>query len=175
MGSTHAAQRALFVLGGLRPRRLVSAFGQRIGIDRHAKGGSELEARCDHLGAQGVLTDRKERHAAPVDSPSVHLHGLQFGGDARIENALAHLLGHTGAVIDEEEGANTLLLARRDVYRTGARIAGISQHLDDDVLDLLDIVLGLTSLGLGHAQADEPVAQVLLDAEIPLPRHGGDE
>ncbi len=69
MGSTHAAQRALFVLGGLRPRRLVSAFGQRIGIDRHAKGGSELEARCDHLGAQGVLPDREERHAAPVDSP----------------------------------------------------------------------------------------------------------
>ena len=100
---------------------------------------------------------------------------LELGCNARIEDTITHILRHTGSVIEEKEGANTLLLTRGEVDIASTRVACVSQHFDNDVLDMLDIVFGLTALCLGNAQANEAVAEVLLDAKVSLAGHGGDE
>lgn len=175
VGTAHAAEDTGFIFGGLGPRRLIGPLGQRIGVGGHANRRSHVRSRGDNLGRKGVLANREKRHASTVNTPPVHFHGLKLGGHACIEDALAHVIGNAGAIVEEEEGADTLLFHSGDVDGFGAGIAGVAKHLDDNVLDVLDIVLGLTTLGLGNPKLDEAVTQVLLNPEVSLPRHRGDK
>ena len=54
-------------------------------------------------------------------------------------------------------------------------ITGIAKHLDDDVLNMLDIVLRLATLRFGNPQAHEAITEILLNTKIALSRHGGDK
>ena len=83
-----------------------------------------------------------------MDTPFVHTHAFELGCDARIKDAITHILWNSRSVIEEKEGANTLLLTRGEVDIASTCVACISQHFDDDVLDMLDIVFGLTALSL---------------------------
>ena len=40
---------------------------------------------------------------------------------------------------------------------------------------MLNVMLGLTALGLRNAEADIPLAKVFLDAKVALPRHRRDK
>ena len=172
LGDDHAP---LFVLGRLGPGGLIGALGQHIGIGDDGKDGAEALARCDNAGGLAVLADGEQGHTTAVNTPSVHMHGLELGGDARLEDVLLHIYGNTAPVVDDDQGAVRIGLAYRkeDVARAG--IAGVAQKLDNDVLDMLDIVPCLATLSLGHAQADEALTQVLLDAQIGLSGHLGDK
>ena len=99
-----------------------------------------------------------------MNTPSIHLHGLKFRGDASVKNTLVKIGGHTGAVIEEKEGANTLLLLRSDINFIRTRITGVAQHLNNDIFDVLDIMLCLASLSLSDAKAHETISEVFLDA-----------
>ena len=70
------------------------------------------------------------------------------------------------------EPSSSMMMVRRSPSREVATkmpvrtgVAGVAQHLDDDVLDAADVVLCLATLGLGDAQAHEAPAEVLLDAK----------
>ena len=52
-----------------------------------------------------------------------------------------------------------------------ARIARVSQHFDDDILDTTDIVFRLAPLGLGNTKANVALAEILLDAKATLATH----
>ena len=108
-------------------------------------------------------------------APSIHVHALELGGDAGVEYAVLHICGYARAVIEQKDAALRIGLSEGEVDRASPGIASVPQRLDDDVLDVLDIVLGLPALGLGHAEANVPLTEVLLDAEIRFPGHGGDE
>ena len=110
-----------------------------------------------------------------MNTPTVHFHALELGGNTGIEDTLLHILRHTRTVIQEEEGANTLLLGRGEIDLVGTSIASITEHFDDDILDMLNVVFGLTALGLRNAEADIPLAKVFLDAKVALPRHRRDK
>lgn len=110
-----------------------------------------------------------------MNTPTVHFHALELGSDTSIEDTLLHILRHTRTVIQEEEGANTLLLGRGKIDLIGSGIASITQHLDDNVLYMLNVMLGLTALGLRNAEADIPLAKVFVDAKVALPRHRRDK
>ena len=99
-----------------------------------------------------------------MHTPSIHLHGLKFRGDASVKNTLVKIGRHAGAVIEEKEGANTLLLLRSDIDFIRTRITGVAQHLNDDIFDVLDIMLCLTSFSLSDAKAHETISEVFLDA-----------
>ena len=78
--------------------------------------------------------------------------------------------------------SSTTVMTRRSPSRcvaTKMRVAWasrrVAQQLDDDVLEGADVVLGLPALGLGDAQTDEALAEVLLDLEVGLARDGLDE
>ena len=51
----------------------------------------------------------------------------------------------------------------------------VPETFDDDILDILNVVLCLAPLGLRNAEADIPLAKVLLDAKVALPRHRRDK
>ena len=175
MGSTSAYIATVFVFNRLRPARLVGALAQAIGGNAHLKRGTQIDARCNNACLIRVLLDREQRHTTTVNTPTVHFHALKLGGDTGIENTLLHVLRHTRTVIQEEEGANTLLLGRGEIDLIGSSIASITQHLDDNVLYMLNVMLGLTALGLRNAEADIPLAKVFLDAKVALPRHRRDK
>ena len=171
--STYIA--AVFVFNRLRPARLVGALTQAIGGNANLKRGAQIDARCNNACLIRVLLDREQRHTTTVNTPTVHFHALELGSDTGIEDTLLHILRHTRTVIQEEEGANTLLLGRGKIDLIGSGIASIAQHLDDNVLYMLNVMLGLTALGLRNAEADIPLAKVFLDAKVALPRHRRDK
>ena len=101
-----------------------------------------------------------------MDTPLVHMHGVELGGDARLEYALVHGGGHSVAVVDHDDPA-TLPLARdghEDALRMG--VTRVAQHLYDDVLGGTDIVSRLATLRLGALQTDEAIPEVGLDPEM---------
>ena len=110
-----------------------------------------------------------------MNAPPVHLQRVELRGDACIEDTLEHILRNAVAVIEDEEGANTLLFRSGYIDLCRMSIAGIAKHLDNDVLDMLDVVLCLTSLGLGNAKAHEALAKVLFHPKGTFACHGGDE
>ncbi len=110
-----------------------------------------------------------------MHAPAVHVHRLELGGHARVKDALLHVIGDTVAVVEHDERAHATLDrgCHEDLVR--ACVARVAQHLDDDVLDAADIMLGLAPLGLGDTKADESLAEVLLDTQNGFASHGGDE
>ena len=175
MGSASTDIASVFVFHSLGPARLVGALTQAIGGNAHLKRRPQIDTRCNDTSLIGVLLNREQRHSTTMDTPAIHFHALELGGDTGIEDALLHFLRHARTVIQEEEGANTLLLGRGKIDLIGAGIASITQHLDDNVLDMLNVMLSLTALGLRNTEADIPLAKVLLDAKVALPRHRRDK
>ncbi len=80
-----------------------------------------------------------------------------------------HILRNTRAVIQKDKRADAIFLGRGEIDLVGAGIASITEHFDDDILDMLNVVLCLAPLGLRNAEADIPLAKVLLDAKVALP------
>ena len=116
-----------------------------------------------------------ENHATTVNAPTVHLHALELGGNAGIKDSLLHILRNARTVIQKDKRADAIFLGRGEIDLVGAGIASITEHFDDDVLDMLNVVLSLAPLGLRNAEADIPLAKVLLDAKVALPRHRRDK
>ena len=110
-----------------------------------------------------------------MHAPAVHVDALELGGDARLEDAVLHVLRDAGAVVDHDEGPQVSLARGGHVDVPGAGVPCVAEHFDDDVLDAANVVLGLSPLGLGHTKANVPLAEVLLDAKGTLASHGGDE
>ena len=86
-----------------------------------------------------------------------------------------HILRNTRAVIQKNKRTDAIFLGRSEKDLVGAGIASITEHFDDDILDMLNVVLCLAPLGLRNAEADIPLAKVLLDAKVALPRHRRDK
>ena len=164
MGTANAPEHTIFVFRGEGPTRLIGALFEAIDGYGNPKGRTKTRVGGNYFGNVAILAYREQRHAATMNTPSIHLHGLKFRGDASIENALVKIRRHTRAVIEEKEGANTLLLLRSDIDFIRTRITGVAQHLNDDIFDVLDIMLGLASLSLGDAKAYESISEVFLDA-----------
>ena len=110
-----------------------------------------------------------------MNAPTVHLHALELGGNAGIKDSLLHILRNARTVIQKDKRADASFLGRGEIDLVGAGIASITEHFDDDVLDMLNVVLSLAPLGLRNAEADIPLAKVLLDAKVALPRHRRDK
>ena len=110
-----------------------------------------------------------------MNAPAIHLHALELGGNAGIEDALLHILRHARPVIQKDERTDAIFLGRGEIDLVGAGITSVAQHFDDNILDMLDVVLCLAPLGLRNAEADIPLAKVLLDAKVALPRHRRDK
>ena len=110
-----------------------------------------------------------------MDAPAIHVHRLELGGDAGIEDTLLHVCGNPRAIVQDGDDPSIALPRRGDEDAPGAGVAGVAQHLDDGILDALDVVLGLAPLRFRHAEADKALAQVLLDPERALAPHGSDE
>ena len=108
-------------------------------------------------------------------APTVHLHALELRRDAGIEDTLLHIQRNTRTIVQEDERADAILFGRGEIDLVGAGITSITQHLDNNVLDMLNVVLCLAPLGLRNAEADIPLAKVLLDAKVALPRHRRDK
>lgn len=104
-----------------------------------------------------------------MNAPTVHLHALELGGNAGIKDSLLHILRNARTVIQKDKRADAIFLGRGEIDLVGAGIASITEHFDDDVLDMLNVVLSLAPLGLRNAEADIPLAKVLLDAKVALP------
>ena len=89
-------------------------------------------------------------------------------GDARLKDAVLHILGDAAPIIDDDDLTEVVVTVRRNVDVLSAGIARIAQQLDDHILDMLDIVLSLPALSLRDTQADIALAEVLLDAQVGL-------
>ena len=55
------------------------------------------------------------------------------------------------------------------------RITGVSEHLDDDVLDTAYVMLGLTALRLGGLETHETITELFLDGKVIIARNGCDK
>lgn len=139
--SAHIA--TVLVLHGLRPAGLVGALAKAVGSDAHLKDRAKVNIRRDNACLVGVLLNREQRHASTVNAPTIHLHTLELGGNAGIEDALLHILRHARAVIQKDERTNAIFLGRGEIDLVGAGITSVAQHFDDNILDMLDVVLCL--------------------------------
>ena len=116
-----------------------------------------------------------ENNATTVNAPTVHLHALELGGNAGIEDSLLHILRNARTVIQKDKRADAIFLGRGEIDLVGAGISSIAEHFYDDILDILNVVFCLAPLSLRNAEADIPLAKVLLDAKVALPRHRRDK
>ena len=173
--ATGADIATVLVLHGLRPAGLVGALAKSVGSDAHLKDRAKINIRRDNACLVGVLLNREQCHASTVNAPAIHLHALELGGNAGIEDALLHILRHARPVIQKDERTDAIFLGRGEIDLVGAGITSVAQHFDDNILDMLDVVLCLAPLGLRNAEADIPLAKVLLDAKVALPRHRRDK
>ena len=106
-----------------------------------------------------------------MDAPLVHDHGLELAGDAGLEDALLQGSGHAVSVVDEDEGLAVAFARAGEVDVAGVGVARVAQHLDDDILNGADIVLGLAPLCLGGLEAHKAVSQILLDSQVAVAAH----
>ena len=81
-----------------------------------------------------------------MHTPLIHFHGFKFRGDARIEDALPHVLRDTGPIVKKKQRPNAVLFSCGEKNAARARVASVAQHFDNDVLDMLDVVLCLATL-----------------------------
>ena len=158
MRPARANEDALIVLFSLGPGRLVDSLFKRGAIDYNAKNGSETRTGREDLCGLSILLNGEQGHTATVNAPLVHLHGLELGGDAGVEYALPHAHRDTGTVVKEEESANTLLFRCCDIDPIGSSVTSVSEHLDNDILDTLNVVLSLTALSFGNSKLYVAVA-----------------
>ena len=165
----------VLVFDSLRPTRLIGALAEAVGSDAHLNRRAKIDTRCDHTGLISVLLNREQCHSATMYAPTVHLHALELRRDAGIEDTLLHIQRNTRTIVQEDERADAILFGRGEIDLVGAGITSITQHLDNNVLDMLNVVLCLAPLGLRNAEADIPLAKVLLDAKVALPRHRRDK
>jgi hypothetical protein len=98
-----------------------------------------------------------------VYTPVVHDHRVKLGGNARLEDSLLEVCGDTTAVVNDREGATVIISRGGNENPARIGITGIAQHLDDDVLDTLDIMLCLTTLSLRTPQAYKSIAEAFLN------------
>ena len=110
-----------------------------------------------------------------MHAPRVHDHRFELRGHTRFEDAVVHRGRHAHAVIHDDEGARVGFAAGGDEDPLGVSVSGVAQQLDDDVFNGTDVVLRLSSLGLGDIEAYETVAEVLLDLDEGVAGDGGDE
>ena len=175
MRATGADIVTVLILHGLRPAGLIGALAKAVGSDAHLKDRAKVNIRRDNARLVGVLLNREQCHASTVNTPTVHLHALKLGSNAGIEDALLHILRHTRAVIQKDERTDTIFLGRSEIDLVGAGITSVAQHFDDNILDMLNVVLCLAPFSFRNAEADIPLAKVLLDAKVALPRHRRDK
>lgn len=86
-----------------------------------------------------------------MHTPAIHVHRLKLARDARLKDFLGYGGGDTVAVIDDKKAAKAALAraCNKNMGRMG--VAGIANHLADRILNILDVVLGLTALSLRDA------------------------
>ena len=137
--------------------------------------GALVQVGADDASLDGVAANREERHTSTVDAPLVDDHRLELARDARLEDAVVHLLGNADTVVDHGERAPVTFSAGRDEDASRMGVAGVAQQLDDDVFDAADVVLGLSALGLRDLESDVAVAEVLFDLEEGVARDGRHE
>ena len=157
---------AAFLTSELGTCALVGLLGKLRDIRFDRDGAPCARHTRNHACDLSVLGYGVKRHATSVDAPGVHVDRVELAGDAGLEDALPHGARDAAAIVDDAQAALRAFTRRGDENGFGSRIAGVAQHLDDHVLGAANIVLGLTSLGLGAAKTNEAISEVVLDSEM---------
>ncbi len=100
-----------------------------------------------------------------MDTPSVHMHGLELRSNTSIKYSLLHVRRNAIAIIQKDKRTLISLFGCSNKNLARMRISRIAKHFNADIFNTADVMLCLPSLRLGNTQANEPLAEVFLDTK----------
>ena len=142
--------RRLGLLDKRGQRGLVGALRNDRSVEGDADDTAFALLGADNATLKGVLADGIERHAPAVHTPAVHVHGLKLACDARVEDLLGNGGRHAVAIVDDNKVAAGTVAGAGHKHMMGMSVARVAHHLADGVLDVLDVLFCLATLGLRY-------------------------
>ena len=85
-----------------------------------------------------------------MHTPAVHVHGLELACDARVKDLLGNGGRHAVTVVDDDQVASGAVTGARHKHMLGMGVAGVTHHLADGVLNVLDVLFCLATLSLRY-------------------------
>ena len=104
-----------------------------------------------------------------MHAPSVHMHRIELGRNASIENLLTHGIRKARAIVNHDDAALVTFTICSYEDGVGTCVTRIAKHLDDNVLGTANIMLRLPSLRLANTKPDEAIAQGLFNPNGRIP------
>ena len=85
-----------------------------------------------------------------MHTPAVHVHGLELACNARVKDLLGNGRRHAIAVVDDDQVAASTVTGARHKHMLGMGVAGVTHHLANGVLNVLDVLFCLATLSLRY-------------------------
>ena len=100
-----------------------------------------------------------------MHAPIVHGHRIELRSYARFEYSIAQTLWHAIAIVGHDDSPHRARPRRSHDDRSRVGVTRIAEHFDNRIFDAANVLLRLTALGFRHAQANEAIAQIVLNAK----------
>ena len=104
-----------------------------------------------------------------MHAPPIHMHRIELGRNASIENLLTHGIRKARAIVNHDDAALITFAIRGYEYGVGTSVTRVAKHLNDNVLGTANVMLCLPSLRLADTKPDEAVAQGLFNPNGGIP------